>query len=397
MLPNDRVYYLWEIYTSGKANPQEEQELMEWIVNSEDDPELKNYLQKVWKETETSTPSDHVNWDELFERILHADRSKVISIPPTDFRRKTRWPLVAAAAILILCITSYFLFTAKTPGKNSPKLVQQENTNDILAPVENRAFIKSSNGQTITLNNVHQGLLAIQGDTRLMKRPDGLIFYERTAGKTTGTLQYNTLYNPKGSKVIDVVLADGSHVWLNAASSITYPVDFTGNERRVNIKGEAYFEVAHNANMPFKVIKNKVEVTVLGTHFNVNAYDDGPSLKVSLLQGSVRVTNGQQKTLLRPGQQAQVKTEIKVQNDMDMEQVIAWKDGLFSFKNTSLEEMMQQISRWYDVDVRFEGPVPQINFGGKIPRSSSMMQVLKILEEYNVHYRFNKREIVILP
>jgi transmembrane sensor len=396
-VPNERIQYLWEAYTSRRATPEEEQELMEAIMNSDEDLEFKKHLQKVWDEAEPGSDDGYNKWDNLFERIVDSDREKVVPMAPVSSNKRI-WLRVAAAAVIIFFITgAYFLLV---PGKSTPdnaKLVQQTSVDDISAPVENKAIIALSDGRIISLSGLDHGLLANDGDTRLVKQSDGQLVYQTTTVGPAKTMLNNTLYNPKGSKVINVVLADGSRVWLNSASSITYPVEFVGNERKVTIKGEAYFEVAHNEQKPFKVVKKGVEVTVLGTHFNVAAYDDEEAMKVSLLQGSVKVTEGNHKVLLLPGQQAQVRSGIEVKPDIDPEQVVAWKNGFFSFSNTSLQEVMQQMARWYDVDIKYEGQVPQRQFGGKIRRSSSMKEALKILEESGVHYRVNEREIVILP
>jgi transmembrane sensor len=396
-VPKDRIQYLWDVYISRQATPQEEQELMEWIMDSDDESGFKNHMQKVWDEAEPGSDEGNDNWDKLFERIVDADREEVIPMAPVSSPKRTIWLRIAAAAIIVFCVTgTYFLLTSRKPDPESARIVQETNVNDISAPKENKAIIALSDGRIISLSSVDQGILANDGDTRLVKQTDGQIAYQKTSDRLVNTLSNNTLYNPKGSKVVEVVLADGSRVWLNSGSSLTYPVAFIGNERKVSIKGEAYFEVAHNEQLPFKVVKNGVEVTVLGTHFDVTAYDGEQVLKVSLLQGSVRVTNGKQKSLLRPGQQAQVSSGIKVEDDIDKEQVIAWKNGLFSFNNTSLAEVMQQIGRWYDVEVKYEGQVPQRHFGGKIRRSSSLNEALRILQESGVHYRVENRRIIIL-
>jgi transmembrane sensor len=394
----DRIQYLWEVYTSRQATPQEEQELMEAIMNSDEDLEFKKHLQKVWDEAEHSSDDGYNNWDNLYERIVDSDREKVVPMAPVSSGKRVIWLRIAAAAVIIFClIGGYFFLTSRRPTPGSASIEKETNVNDISAPLENKAIIALSDGRIISLSSVDHGMLANDGDTRLVKQTDGQVVYQKTSDRPANTLLNNTLYNPKGSKVIDLMLADGSHVWLNSGSSLSYPVEFVGNERKVTIKGEAYFEVAHNEQKPFTVVKNGVEVTVLGTHFNVTAYDDDQVIKVSLLQGSVKVTDGNHKALLRPGQQAQVSAGIKVKPDIDPDQVIAWKNGFFSFSNTSLQEVMQQMARWYDVDVKYEGEVPQRQFGGKIRRSSSLNEALKILEESGVHYRVNNREIVILP
>ena len=268
------------------------------------------------------------------------------------------------------------------------------------APETNKAMITLANGQKVYLDSAVNGTLAMQGNVKLVKLANGQIAYQTASGETINEIKYNTLTNPRGSKVIDMTLADGSQVWLNAGSSVTYPVAFVGNERRVAITGEAYFEVAHNTAMPFKVSKGEMEVTVLGTHFNVNAYDDESDIKVTLLEGSVKVIKGPStgsglQTVLKPGQQAQVTNEVKVVNDADLEQVMAWKNGLFNMKGTDLAALMRQVARWYDVQVSYEGPQQQKSFGGSINRDVDLSDVLKALEQYGIHFRMEKGKVII--
>ncbi len=197
-----------------------------------------------------------------------------------------------------------------------------------------------------------------------------------------------------------MTLNDGSKVWLNAGSSITYPVAFVGDERKVTITGEAYFEVAKNAGMPFRVkINESTEIEVLGTHFNVNAYADEASINTTLVEGSVRVTANKKVQLLSPGQQAQVNANaINLIKDADVAQVLAWKDGLFSFKDADLPTVMRQLARWYDVEVQYEGAIPEKEFNGKIGKTLTLNQVLRVLTKTHVNYRIeNGNKITIIP
>ena len=222
-------------------------------------------------------------------------------------------------------------------------------------------------------------MLAMQGAVKVMKLPDGQIAYHGT-GKD---VQYNTLNNPRGSRVVGLTLADGSKVWLNAASSLRYPTAFTGKERKVEITGEAYFEVAHNPAMPFVVSKGGTTVRVLGTHFNINAYDDERSLNVTLLEGRVSVGSiaGAPPQVIIPGQQAQVgkSGDIELVNSVDLDEVMAWKNDLFSFKGAGIEGIMRQVSRWYDVDVVFEKQVTE-KFYAEVSKATNVSTLLKMLE-----------------
>jgi ferric-dicitrate binding protein FerR (iron transport regulator) len=190
-------------------------------------------------------------------------------------------------------------------------------------------------------------------------------------------VEYHTLNVPKGSKPMEVQLADGSQVWLNAASSITFPTRFSGDDRRVSITGEAYFEVSKDAGKKFLVSTNATTTEVLGTHFNINAYGNEPSVKITLLEGSVRV-NG---SIIQPGQQAlSAKGSVTVVDDINIEQVMAWKNGMFEFNETDIQTIMRQIERWYDVEVVFDGTITQ-HFNGTIPRQVNASKVLGMLEK----------------
>jgi ferric-dicitrate binding protein FerR (iron transport regulator) len=201
---------------------------------------------------------------------------------------------------------------------------------------------------------------------------------------------------PKGRQY-SLLLGDGSKVWLNAASSIKFPTAFTGSTRVVEITGEAYFEVAHDAAKPFIVSVNDMQVEVLGTHFNINSYSDEPEIKTTLLEGKVRVTRGGSIGILKPGQQASVNSanELKIE-DADVDAVMAWKTGVFDFRSLELPEIMRQIARWYDLDVKYEGEPGHEKFSGIVSRKSNVSQVLKIMESAGVKFRINNKEITVL-
>jgi len=261
------------------------------------------------------------------------------------------------------------------------------------------------------------GTLARQGQVKVIKLSDGQLAY-------TGQDQevyYNTLSNPRGSRVITLTLPDGTKVWINAASSLRYPTVFTGGERKVEVNGEAYFEVFKNASQPFKVnITGKETVEVLGTSFNVNAYSDEPEISTTLLEGSVRVravvsdsvvgvnTNNDKLSLvLKPGQQARLlvgekrdndQDQLKIKNNVDVEEVLAWKNGRFAFGGVDIQEVMREVSRWYDVQVEYQGTPTTQHFRGGISRSADASQVFKMLETTGlVHFSIQNKKIIVMP
>jgi ferric-dicitrate binding protein FerR (iron transport regulator) len=209
---------------------------------------------------------------------------------------------------------------------------------------------------------------------------------------------FNTIETPKGGK-FQIRLPDGSKVWLNAASSIRFPAKFAGSKRKVELRGEAYFEVAHDESKIFEVNARNQTVQVLGTHFNINAYEDEPSVNTTLLEGSVRIsdvrTNVSQ--LLKPGEQSQLSEQIEIINLKNTNEAVAWKDGYFQFDEADIKTVMRQIERWYDVSVVYEGNLPNYRFAGEIERNLSLLQVLKVLEKTNVHFRLEGREVIVMP
>lgn len=354
-------------------------------------PEEKELLDQ-WYDLDTSAP---VNWngtDEseelLSERLLTNIRRKKKAVIPL----RRRWQLPAAAILLItLGVGSYFYFSKPAP------VTQLAVVNDI-SPGRNKAVLTLGNGQKISLTDAINGEIAGQPGVNITKTADGKLIYE-VSDKTLddgSAPQYNTIEAPVGGQW-QVKLPDGSLVFLNASSSITYPTRFTGNERQVRMKGEAYFEIAHNKKMPFKVYSNGQTIEVLGTHFNVMAYTDERLMKTTLLEGSVKVTDQGFTRLLKPGEQAQVsRGGINVTKDVDLEDVVSWKEGYFKF-NEHLESIMAKIARWYDVKVEYQiKPDPELTFSGKISRSRSISGILKMLE-YNgdVHFKIEGRRVIV--
>jgi len=307
--------------------------------------------------------------------------------------RFQRW--AAAAIILLLSAIGYFFINHH---ENKRQQISKVISNDVKAPQQNKAVIRLANGKMIYLDSVGNGALALQGNVQLIKLSNGQIAYTHKQGEVSTKMEYNTLSNPRGSKVIHMVLSDGSKVWLDVASSITYPVSFTGKERRVSITGEAYFEVAHDAMKPFYVNHRDMNIRVLGTHFNVNAFEDeGADIKVTLLEGKVNVNNQISKETLKPGQQAIVNDKIKIINDVDLDEVMGWKNGYFEFNNSGLANVLSQVSRWYNVDVVYKGYNKPRQFMGEIQRDLNLSEILKILAKNGIQFQIEGNKLIILP
>lgn len=334
--------------------------------------------------------------EQIYQRTWNKLNGGAKVIP---FYKKTFFR-VAAAAMVAVCITSaYFLFSNRSiPATKVAKLPVPVLKNDVAAPVGNQAILTLGNGKTVLLDSAANGSLAQQGNAIVSKLNNGKIAYN-IDNNGAAKIEYNTLTVPKGSKTVQLVLADGSEVWLDVASSITYPTTFTGNERSVHITGEAYFEVAYNATAPFIVKKGDVEIKVLGTHFNVNAYDDEKSLKVTLLEGAVKVlSHGNESLNILPGQQAEVTPhgKIELNKDVDIDEVMAWKNNWFNFNSLTVPEIMQQIERWYNVSVTYEGKPGNKHFSGIVSRSNKVSEVLKIMEQAGIKFKIEGKHITVM-
>lgn len=377
-----QVKELLQKYQAGNCTHSENELIESWYKQLIDTGEWQ------WGEGEKDMMQRIIE-ARIMRQVNGTNKKEVFYLKP-----RFQW-WAAASVILLLGAFSYFLFFYKT---TKPAQIAKVLNNDVKAPQSSKATITLANGQKVYLDSAGNGALAIQGNVKLVKLANGKIVYQASSGEVISKIEYNTLSNPRGSKVINMALADGSKVWLNAGSSLTYPVSFIGNERKVSVTGEAYFEVAHDASRPFVVNNGSMDVRVLGTHFNVNAFEDnGNDIKVTLLEGSVKINNGNATGLLKPGQQAVVNREIKVVNDVDLDLVMAWKNGYFQFDNASLQNVLKEVSRWYDVDVVYEGHNQPRQFVGEIQRDLSLSEMLKILEKNKVHFRIEGKVLIVKP
>lgn len=305
------------------------------------------------------------------------------------------WKRIAVAAAIILFIGAGTYYFVKNNGQ---KAIAKPNdtvaTMNDVPPGGNKAILTLADNTSIVLDNAQNGTLAKQGAVTVIKLNDGQISYK---GNGNDKLMYNTITTPRGGQY-QLILADGSKVWLNAASSLKFPNAFPGSERKVELTGEGYFEVAHDASRPFHVITGKMDVQVLGTHFNVNAYNDENAIRATLLQGSIKVSEGQQSVTIKPGEQAiEQQSGLKVIGDVNLEETIAWKNGSFQFNNTDMAMVMRQIGRWYDVDVSYPKGIPADKYWGSILRDQNLSDVLKVLKESGAHFKIEGKKIIVTP
>lgn len=303
-----------------------------------------------------------------------------------------RWGWAAAVLLLAAGIGGGLLLKNRQPSSTMAK----ETVKADIAPGRPGAVLTLADGTQVELDSMGNGIIATQqgADVRLN---NGQVQYDDTA-PGTGKMVYNTMTTPRGRQ-FRITLPDGTKVWLNAASSLRFPTAFLGADRMVEVTGEAYFEVAKDVNRPFNVVvNNTATVHVLGTHFNVNAYGDEDAIRTTLLEGSLEMEQGEQRALLKPGQQAQLAADgIKVAAEADIDKVMAWKNGIFNFEGATLQQFLLQVERWYDIDVVYEKGIPRVTFWGKMTRDIPLSGLLVVLEKSNVKFKLEGRKLTILP
>jgi hypothetical protein len=387
----EKLSFLLKRYRSGTCTPAERQELMDLVRDPANEPLFKNLLDSEIDGLDFSDmgkPLDGERADHLFAHVLAAgnvgadNAGLVVAMVE---RKPAGWWVAAAAVVLLL---GGFFFTLKRrsiPPKPATSIVH-----DAL-PGSDKAVLTTGNGQQIVLDSTASGLIAKQGSVSVTNQ-NGQLIYTRTGGETAVT--FNTISVPRGGQY-QLTLADGTGVWLNSASTLTYPTFFTGGDRKVSLTGEGYFEVAHNPDLPFHVQIGATDIQDIGTRFNINAYTDEAFIKTTLIEGAVKVNN----TLLRPGEQAQLGMNgaIRLVKDADIDEAIAWKTGFFDFERADIATILRQIGRWYDLDILYKGTIPQREFRARMSRNTRASEVLKILDESQVHYTLEGKTLTIIP
>lgn len=392
--------YIKELVERYMNNTCSRAEMDEVLVLADKDPlQLYNALKEHWLKLEPLSGESRLSADTVIEQagqmesffVRDTGTAASETLPGRSGRAGLRrWIGIAASVIVAIGIAVY-LFTG---NPNNQSAVQQYT--DVAAPASSRATVKLANGETITLDSLLSGTIAVQEDGKLIKNKNGQLVYQAQPSVADHTPVYNTLDNPKGSKVVDITLADGTQVWLNAGSSITFPVAFTGTQRIITLKGEAYLDVSHDAKKPFIVQTGDLSIKVLGTGFNVNAYQDAEPIKVTLLKGSVALFSKGANRLLKPGQQASIKGQISINNNIDVDEVLAWKNNRFVFDNCSIQQVMRQLEQWYDIEVAYEGAPTREAFVGSISRDVSLSQILSLLSETNaVRFEQQAKKVIV--
>jgi len=390
-----RFKYLFDQYILGEISPEGREELAR-LAGEE---AYEALLDSILLESLRAQPPGGRQPDEAVKRQL-AER-----LPDRDFwpvekqprRLFPRW--VAAAAVLAVVVGASLLVINRSVTKSG----LSEHA-AVIAPAGNKAVLTLENGDQIVLEQTANGAIAQQGSIRIVKSGNGRLVYENQHASPVdpaAAVAMNKLSTPRGGQ-IQLVLPDGTAVWLNSASVLKYPAVFQGAERVVELTGEAYFEVAANAHQPFKVKLNGVMVDVLGTNFNIHAYSDEPVITTTLVEGRVRVTDqlaGKEKErILNPGEQAAASADALLTQRADLEQVLSWKNGLFIFEDRKLPDILREMSRWYDIDIEFRAPITGERYGGIINRNSTLPKVLEFLQQNGIrHFKLEGRKLIVLP
>ncbi len=383
---NKNIFYeLSDKYLKGTATPEE-----------------KKLVEAYYEELSKGEGNWSEEEKELLQDEILSNIKQSIKKPPRVIPIFSKWRKIAAAASILLFIStsSYFLFFNKANNQLATSTNQQLLEN--LPPGRNAAVLTLGNGSQILLDST-LGTLNTQGAVTIINT-SGLLTYESKSGNKNIEITYHSIATARGNQY-QLILADGTKVWLNSASTLRFPIAFTGATRQVELTGEGYFEVAKNPAMPFHVTLaqtqgGKMDVQVLGTHFNINSYKDEPATKTTLLEGSVKITleqaQGNKTHLLKPGEQSRAnEADFSIAKSVDIENVMAWQKGLFEFSNTDLPTILRQISRWYDVDIVFEGKPTSRKFGGGISRNLPLAEVLHILEGNDVKFKLEGKVLKV--
>lgn len=376
-------------YFQDEITPEEKHELFRLIESQGARMMIDDRVEYLLNSLDDSVDDSTVDYESIYQNVLE---NVNLSEGNRYSFKKVGFKLLVAASLAFL-VGLWFYFSMESSQHNEQE-ISAIRENDIAPPATVHAVLTLSDGQKILLDSLGEDVLIKQGQVKMVRLNNGSLTYHGTGDQ----LEYNTMTNPKGSKVVRITLSDGTKVWLNSDSQLKYPTSFVESKRKVEVEGEAYFEVAHNESKPFIVTRGNTSITVLGTSFNVNGYEEN-STDVTLLQGSISLssTNKHAPVLVKPGQQVSVTASgtIERNKEVDLDLVMAWKNGNFLFKGARLENIMREVSRWYNVEIIFEKPVEE-KFYAEVPRNTSVTALLKMMEATKaVQFRIKGQKIIV--
>nr|WP_162988974.1 FecR family protein [Pedobacter schmidteae] len=395
----DHLKVLFKKYINDRCTTAEIELLMQAFNEAETEAELKSAITlELQREYDAQEELElDAKMLKLYEQLKPELKTEIVKKPATLLiGNYIKYSI--AAAVLIIC--SVFIYRYSVPANLKDQVMVRQQQNDV-APGGNKAILTLADGTEISLTDAENGELTKQSGIVVTKTADGQIVYQITGEGVSDAKAsaYNTITTPAGGQY-QINLQDGSTVWLNAGSSLKYPTIFNTHERKVELKGEAYFEIVKDKTKPFVVFTNGAgkaqEVTVLGTHFNINCYDNEETTKTTLLEGSVKVKSGSAVVTLRPGQESRLAQGIQI-NDVDPNLAIDWKNGGFYFNDEDIYSIMRKLARWYDVEVVYKGNVPAVPFGAEIDRSKKLSEVLSLLEKSGgIHFKIEGRRVTVM-
>jgi ferric-dicitrate binding protein FerR (iron transport regulator) len=379
-------------FLKGTLIADEATELDKWVCASEDN---KQFFIKATNDELLAEEFKLFNREDITPRLNKT--LEAIDTSSRGGRLVGMKKYLVAASLVVIAGAGLFFWTRNGNKHDVAKTTTTTNNHNDVQPGTEKAVLTLADGSKIVLDNSSNGTIAQQGSTVILKE-DGLLAYNVDKTKAQEKMIYNTLTTARGEEYRSLVLADGTKVWLNSGSSIHYPTAFIGKERAVDVTGELYFEVAKNPSKPFRLSVNGMEIEVLGTHFNVNAYDDEATIKTTLLEGAVKIVAGGKVSFLKPGQQASLNKdgEIKIVNNVNLDEEVAWKNGMFLFEKDDIETIMRQVSRWYNVDIIFKDKISGHFVVTGISRTVPVSKLLSVLEMMGgVHFEIDSKKILV--
>ncbi len=399
-MPYDRIKFLLHEYFQDTITEHEMHELKECFQKEENSVFFKDLIGRALQKQSSGDFETILNGDQLFKNIMEKANSGNNSFQTAKVRRMHWIRNIAVAASITLFIGMFWMM--KENGKSGNISFKKHETGKSLAdyvlPGSNKARLILADGKVVMLDSNSLGNVSSQGASAVSNK-DGELIYHLSKGKAGAEVMINTLSVPKSGQY-KLQLADGTTIWMNSASTLRYPVSFPGTVREVELSGEAYFEVAPDRQKPFIVkLRNDARVQVLGTSFNINAYENESELLTTLLEGKVKVSAGNVQVDLIAGQQSRLDGagNLRIIEKVHTDEVIAWKNGQFIFKRTDLKTLLRQLERWYDIEVEYKGNYFGDRFSGTVPRTSNLSQVLKILELSEVHFQMEKKKLIVMP
>lgn len=377
-------------FAAGNASASERAAFNEWLkgLSPEAFREVLAQYEALLATQQQNGPHNEILLQGILAKLK--DETQTATLRTLNVRR---WIPYAAAITVMLGIGTWWMLN-RQPSAVTPATEITTAAVPDLPPGKEGALLTLADGRTIVLDSLAPGAISADSNNRIMLRQGSLDYAHWQQANGNASTQYNTMQTPRGRQ-FQLTLPDGTRVWLNAMSSIRFPVTFPGNSREVTITGEAYLEVEKDAARPFIVHSNGITTEVLGTAFNVNAYGDEDATRITLINGKVLVRDEDQRTTLKPGTQATCNNRNIRLTEVDTDQAIAWKNGIFNFHQTSLQSAMRQIARWYDVEIEYGKDVPAITFAGKIQRNLSLKQILKGLEDEQVHFTIAGKKLIV--